>query len=97
MKTDIQSDSIANLEFAKPCETTIRKCDLQATHAVWCDHHGQGCDYSGFRCDVHTQFLREEIQDQVDAANAGFYVQCLSCGARMGGGLLSEHFRCVKL
>lgn len=96
-QTDITTDSIAALEFSKPCETSIVKCHEPATYAVWCDHHGLSCDYSGFRCELHRIFLEREIREQIDAVNAGYRVKCLRCGERITGGDLSAHFRYVKL
>lgn len=97
IKTDVKKENILALEFAKPCETILTKCDNPATCAVWCDHHGLSCDYSGFRCDIHRNLLQREIQRQVDAVNAGLKLRCMNCNENLTGGTVTEHFRWVRI
>lgn len=97
MKSKVEPDSIAALEFSKPCGTTVTKCEITATYAIWVDHHRIACDYSGFRCEMHRNLLEREIKWQVDAVNSGMKLSCGNCQKQMVGGTVSEHFRWVKL
>lgn len=84
-------------ELAKPCESRWTKCDYPATYMVWCDHHIQGCDYTGYRCDVHRNLLELESRRQLDAIRAGIHCVCFVCDAVVVGTNLSDHFRWMKL
>lgn len=84
-------------DFSKPCESRWAKCDHPATYMVWCDHHIQGCDYTGYRCDVHRNLLELESRRQIDAIRAGLNCVCAMCNAVVLGTNLSDHFRWMKL
>lgn len=93
----IKEHTLEHMEFHKPCETPIVRCEEPATAAVWTDHHAQGCDYSGFRCEQHRINLEEEVKRHLKQINSGIKLRCLRCGQTTPGGELSEHFRWVRL
>ena len=64
---------------------------------VWCSHHMLGCDYSGYRCDIHKNMLASDWHRQLDAMRMGFILRCLSCKERLNGDELSDHFRWIPL
>ena len=94
-RTELENVPLFDLD--KPCETSLTECPNRATCAVWCDHHVQGCDYTGFRCDVHLNLLRLEVQRNVDAIHAGRECLCARCGERVAGTDISDHLRWVRL
>lgn len=96
-EVDVLSDAMVSEELAKPCETRFGSCDEPATHMVWCDHHISGCDYWGYRCDVHRNLLELETRRQVDAIRAGIRCFCVRCGDKVSGSNISDHFRCIRL
>ena len=96
-QVDYQPDTLDDLELDKPCESTFRKCEYPATFMVWCDHHIQGCDYSGYRCHLHRNLLELESRRQVDAIKAGIKCVCAKCHSQVLGENLSDHFRWIKL
>lgn len=85
---------------AKPCENPDG-CDSQATVMIWCDHHFEGCDYTGFRCQIHLNLLVAETIRQLKWAErkerAGNRVICGKCKQTVRIGILSEHLRWVTL
>lgn len=93
----ILAEGITSMEYEEPCGTPAQHCEQPATAAVWCAHHGLGCDYSGFRCETHRKLLQDEIQHYIDEANAGKQTICGSCKQQTAGGLISDHFRWVRL
>lgn len=98
MATDIQprTDLAAFTAEAKPCETT-KGCDFEATYMVWCDHHQQGCDYTGYRCDIHLNLLVQETMRQIKAIEQGWLSLCDTCGAVVESGVLPDHLRWARL
>ena len=96
-KIDQQLEAESSGDMAHPCESRWSDCNLPATYMVWCDHHIQGCDYTGFRCDIHRNLLELESRRQVDAIRAGIHCVCAVCAAVVDGTELSDHFRWIKL
>lgn len=94
---DYQIDSSVSEELAKPCESKFARCDYPATFMVWCDHHIQGCDYWGYRCDVHRNLLELESRRQVDAIRSGLRCVCAKCNEVVVGEKLSDHFRWIRI
>lgn len=77
------------------CERDL--CDREATCLVWCDHHRKGCDYTGFRCDVHFNLLYLDTVRQMDAISKGWLSLCKKCGGIIPLGVLSDHLRWARL
>ena len=94
--TESISDSELCAESDQVCETTSQ-CDSPATFMVWCDHHVLGCNYTGYRCDIHRNLLELETRREVDRINMGQKSECFHCGIRIKGGSLSDHFRYLRL
>lgn len=91
---DQLADSDVLLE--RQCETTTG-CNNEATAMVWCDHHAQGCDYTGFRCDVHLNLLHLETVRESEAIRRNGLMFCDRCGAALDSWRVSDHFRWVRL
>lgn len=89
-------DSELSAELERVCETTDQ-CDAPATFMVWCDHHVLGCDYTGYRCDIHRNLLELETRREVDRINRGQKYECFNCNTPIKGGALSDHFRYLRL
>lgn len=96
MLTDTQLDPRVLGAEARTCETT-KGCDRVATAMVWCDHHELGCDYTGLRCDVHLNLLHLETVREVEAIRRNWLTLCDSCGVRLEAGMVSDHFRWMRL
>lgn len=78
------------------CESG-RGCDFPATYMVWCDHHAKGCDYTGFRCDIHFNLLHQETVRQIKSIEQGWLSLCDRCGKVINAGQVSDHLRWVRL
>ena len=89
--------SLIEFQLDKPCESTYGECEHPATFLIWCDHHVQGCDYSGYRCDVHRNLLELESRRQVNAIKSGIRCVCAKCNSTVTGDSLSDHFRWIRL
>ncbi len=94
--TDVDIQRETGFSFDEPCGSTF-PCDNPATCAVWVDHHKQGCDYNGYRCDVHRNLLELETRREVDAIKAGKKVRCAQCFEPVTGTNISDHFRWIRL
>lgn len=64
---------------------------------VWCDHHIQGCNYTGFRCDVHRNLLVQEVQREISMIRRGWILVCDGCDQEYGGLNVSDHVRWIRL
>jgi hypothetical protein len=64
---------------------------------VWCDHHKQGCDYSGYRCDVHRNLLALETRRLVEHLGRGGSAMCGRCGEDITGTEMGDHLRWIPL
>jgi hypothetical protein len=64
---------------------------------VWCSHHIQGCDYSGYRCDIHKNMLALDWHRQIEAIRMGLARFCVNCNENVVGDELSDHFRWIPL
>lgn len=93
---DVDVQHVTGFQFEEPCGSTF-PCDNPATFAVWVDHHKQGCDYSGYRCDVHRNLLELETRREIEAIKAGQVVRCALCFIRVTGTNMSDHFRWIRL
>lgn len=96
MLTESRLDPLLLRDEAQCCETTTG-CDVAATALVWCDHHQLGCDYTGFRCDVHLNLLHLETVREVESIRRNGLTLCDRCGARIEAGVVSDHFRWMRL
>lgn len=92
----LQSVPSSEVIESHACETSF-PCDLQATVMVWCDHHIKGCDYTGFRCDVHFNLLYQETLRQIDSIRQGWLSICANCALVMEDGPISDHLRWIRL
>lgn len=95
-QTDIALDSIELLEFERACETPDN-CDSPATFLVWCDHHIQGCEYQGYRCEVHRNMLESETRKLIIALKSGQEYMCGTCEKKITGTNLSDHLKWIRL
>ena len=84
-------------DCSQPCESTFDVCVEPATFMVWSSHHIQGCEYSGYRCDIHKNMLILDWQRKIDAMRRGIVLRCLNCCESVNGYELSDHFRCLPL
>lgn len=95
--TMCESSVLDGVREAKPCESS-KQCDFEATYMVWCDHHKKGCDYTGYRCDIHFNLLHQETVRQMRAVDTGWLSLCASCGKVIPPGRpISEYLRWVRL
>lgn len=81
---------------SKPCESSF-KCDREAAYMVWCDHHVKGCDYTGFRCEVHFNLLFQETLRQIKSIKDGWLSICASCDTVVEAGIVADHLRWIRL
>lgn len=97
--TDI-SHLIAQLDSGdpKPCES-IYGCDFEATTMMWCDHTRLGCDYTGYRCDIHRNLMILETVRCIDLMkrNPEKVFICVECRQRITAGSLTDHLRWVRI
>lgn len=91
------ADNLTEFEVSKRCETTVVDCPNEAAWAVWCDHHAQGCDYSGFRCDLHFNVLMLETHRLVERLRRDWDTFCANCGAVMSNPSVEAHTRGIRL
>lgn len=98
MATDTQIDPmvVAEVSEAKACESGVG-CQFEASYMVWCDHHKKGCDYTGYRCDIHFNLLYQETVRQMKAIDQGWLSLCDRCGKVVISGQVSDHLRWVRL
>lgn len=87
--------SLNDVIEAKPCESG--DCDRQAAVMVWCDHHVKGCDYTGFRCEIHFNLLLLDTVRQMKSIADDWLSLCASCGQVVEAGILSDHLRWARL
>lgn len=88
-------DSSSVME-SKPCESSF-DCDNEASYMVWCDHHVRGCNYTGYRCDIHFNLLYQETVRLMDRIDSGWLSLCDKCGSVLEAGDVSDHLRWVRL
>lgn len=94
---DADFDVIDDVEFQKPCGVPGEDCENVATFAIWCDHHTLGCDYSGFRCEIHRNMLTLAIRRMVDYLARGGSAICGRCGEVIVGNRIEDHYRWIPL
>lgn len=99
VKSSTTADIFADIDdqFAKPCETPDGDCTFPATCVVWCDHHSLGCDYSGFRCDIHRNMLLLETRRMVEHLRKGGEAMCGRCSEWIVGNNMEDHVRWMPL
>jgi len=93
----VEQEIFPTADLSKPCESSYIKCENPATFMIWCDHHIQGCDYSGYRCNIHRNLLELESRRQIDAIRSGIKCVCAKCDEVVVGDHLSDHFRWIPL
>lgn len=96
MSTAAETDRLADLEFAKPCQSPD-ECDIPAAFAVWCDHHAKDCPYVGYRCHIHRNMLLLETRRLVDHLRSGGTAICGRCHAEIVGTRMEDHIRVLPL
>lgn len=72
-------------------------CQWPATYMVWCDHHRKGCDYTGYRCDLHFNMLYRETLRMMQSIKSQWLSLCRTCGLMVEAGEVSDHLRWVRL
>lgn len=93
------SDVFSQFTEKFPCEA-MRGCEFEAAVMVWAQHHQSGCGYTGFRCDIHFNFLvREALREmeRIRQCPDGYGAFCDLCGERVELGILSDHLRWIRL
>lgn len=95
-RPDSVSFDVEDLLEPRPCETTFG-CDETATVMIWASHHVQGCEYTGFRCDVHFNLLHLETMRLSRSVASGALNFCARCGVRITSPLIADHLRWVRL
>lgn len=95
--TQTDDEVLSRLVEAKPCETSLERCDREATWMIWVDHHVQGCPSSSYRCDVHWNLLHLELQRLLGLLRRGVWVTCRDCGVLVTSQNPDDHVRGIRL
>lgn len=79
------------------CES-VHECYSPATSLVWVDHHRLGCDYTGYRCDIHLNLLmREAMVEMARVMRCGGVAFCVQCEKQKFVGALTDHVRSFRI